>query len=571
MSEEQAFWTFNVLCDKLVPGYYSTSMHGALLDQMIFENLVAKMMPILDEHLKKNGITLSIVTLPWFLTLFINSMPLHFAQRILDCFFLEGPKILFQIGLAILKINGDELLNCKEDGSFIDTLKTYFSTLDTPINPELAKKGINKFTKLIQLAYKEFSIVDMQMITEMRKSFQMKVVHNIENFARQTTIRNLKSTGKFTNQELQLLYDRFSSAIFYVNSQSSQEEEADLLNGAPLPKANQNQKMNFESFENLLEQILIGYELSPEEIEMRKLVEKPPISPRTVLGQVMFDQFQPDEDGYLDFQQVVTGFDSILNHGSEPRIKLFFDMIDDQMLGALNSDSITKFAELLLFLYRHTGSEEYLTQIPKFIKQADNAIHGGSASPTPITSPQSADLDWALSDNPFEDTIPKSQSPTNQTKSIDIEAFKTLIAKNAWLAHFFETQLVQMITFEAPSVYRLEDRGLSRQIVDTIVDQGTKVIGTVGKRLQHFIVPPNNQLTPANNANGIQSTPSQVQMLKHEELVEPATAADSLLIDDDLLGPLDSVSRKDSKGSILDDPFDEQVLSKDMEELLVDI
>jgi hypothetical protein len=99
-SEEQAFWTLNVLCDRLLPGYYSTSMYGALLDQTILEHLLEKTMPILSKHLKKVDVQLSVACLPWFLSLFINSMPLIYAFRVLDCFFFEGPKVLFQISLG---------------------------------------------------------------------------------------------------------------------------------------------------------------------------------------------------------------------------------------------------------------------------------------------------------------------------------------------------------------------------------------------------------------------------------------------------------------------------------------
>lgn len=80
------------------PSLHSTSMYGALLDQLIFEQLVEKTMPILHEHFKRTDIQLSVACLPWFLSLYINSMPLLFAFRVLDCFFMEGPKILFQIG-----------------------------------------------------------------------------------------------------------------------------------------------------------------------------------------------------------------------------------------------------------------------------------------------------------------------------------------------------------------------------------------------------------------------------------------------------------------------------------------
>lgn len=77
--------------------YFSSSMYGVLLDQVVLERLVENYMPKITEHFKAKQIQLSVACLPWFLTLFINSMPLPFAFRILDCFFLEGPKIIFQI------------------------------------------------------------------------------------------------------------------------------------------------------------------------------------------------------------------------------------------------------------------------------------------------------------------------------------------------------------------------------------------------------------------------------------------------------------------------------------------
>ena len=39
--------------------------------------------------------------------------------RILDWFFLDGPCVLFQIGLALFKIAENEVLNTKDEGSTI--------------------------------------------------------------------------------------------------------------------------------------------------------------------------------------------------------------------------------------------------------------------------------------------------------------------------------------------------------------------------------------------------------------------------------------------------------------------
>ena len=44
------------------------------------------------------------------MTMFATQMPLELTLRIWDIFFIEGNKILFRIGLAIMKINEKELL-----------------------------------------------------------------------------------------------------------------------------------------------------------------------------------------------------------------------------------------------------------------------------------------------------------------------------------------------------------------------------------------------------------------------------------------------------------------------------
>ena len=94
-------------------------MVGAVIDNHVFDILVSKFMPVLGDHLKTYDIQLSVACLPWFLTLYLNSLPIPYALRIMDCFFLEGTKVLFQIGLAILKINGDQIMKIKDDGELM--------------------------------------------------------------------------------------------------------------------------------------------------------------------------------------------------------------------------------------------------------------------------------------------------------------------------------------------------------------------------------------------------------------------------------------------------------------------
>ena len=78
---------------------------------------------------------------------FIDIYKLHainFSFRICDLFFLHGSKTLFQVGLAILRINGEQLLDSTDDGVIISILKNYFSTLDQSAHPKFVKRTIKK-------------------------------------------------------------------------------------------------------------------------------------------------------------------------------------------------------------------------------------------------------------------------------------------------------------------------------------------------------------------------------------------------------------------------------------------
>lgn len=134
----------------------SPSMYGTVLDQRVFEHLVERCLPSIHEHFVSVDVQLSVASLPWFLSCFIASMPMVFAFRwasliqvaarsSTDFSLVQDYRLLLPHGseglvpgwvgqlastrrallmhllnrLAILKINGDELLATTDDGMFI--------------------------------------------------------------------------------------------------------------------------------------------------------------------------------------------------------------------------------------------------------------------------------------------------------------------------------------------------------------------------------------------------------------------------------------------------------------------
>ncbi|XP_063356361.1 TBC1 domain family member 9B isoform X4 [Pelmatolapia mariae] len=131
-TEEEAFWLLVALCERMLPDYYNTRVVGALVDQGVFEELTRSFLPLLYEHMQELGV-ISTISLSWFLTLFLSVMPFDSAVLLVDCFFYEGIKVIFQVALAVLHDNMDALLSCSDEGEAMTILGRY---LDNVVNKQ---------------------------------------------------------------------------------------------------------------------------------------------------------------------------------------------------------------------------------------------------------------------------------------------------------------------------------------------------------------------------------------------------------------------------------------------------
>ncbi|KAF9110868.1 hypothetical protein BGX27_005761 [Mortierella sp. AM989] len=508
-SEEQAFWTLNVLCDRLLPGYYSTSMYGALLDQTILEHLLEKTMPILSKHLKKVDVQLSVACLPWFLSLFINSMPLVYAFRVLDCFFFEGPKVLFQISLAIMKVNGDELLASKDDGAFMDILKKYFSTLDDsafPNNSNPKVRALTKFHELMLVAYKEFESVTPELVAELRRNHQLKVVHNISSFTKRSQLRNI-SPGRFTKDEMGVIYDRFYSALFYGRQQSRgsnkqdargldsstfvsflgsiahwaqvEDDQSDHDNGPTSSSSSRHRRRGSSSTTSTAR-------------EHRRVVGKHFISR-------LFERFDLNSTGLLSLQEITTGLDDIINGDLMTRMQLFFDMHDLNKDGTLSRDEILGMSESLLFIFRFDDGDTYLGAISNFIRNAFEFAEkvDGSRNQVPSVGDnskgheenlvESADggeaevsADVTSDKKPSTETLDGSEEPEIQ---MSLPSFRMVVLADETLEQFFDAGFANSFKLLEP-VDR--QRGLfAKEVFDSLLSEGRKLAGTISGGIRH--------------------------------------------------------------------------------------
>lgn len=105
------------------------------MDQSVFEELIKERLPELAEHFPDLS-SLSSVSLSWFLTLFLSVLPFHSAVCVVDSFFFHGIKAIFQLGLAVLEANAEQLSASTDDGQALMILTRLAPSHDTVKYPD---------------------------------------------------------------------------------------------------------------------------------------------------------------------------------------------------------------------------------------------------------------------------------------------------------------------------------------------------------------------------------------------------------------------------------------------------
>lgn len=335
-------------------------------------------------------------------------MPMVFAFRIIDCFMAMGPKVLFQVALAILKINGEEILNVSDDGAFISVMRSYFASLGESAHPNAANpkhRNITNFQELLVVAFREFGVITDETIASERRRFRQEIVEEIELFAKRSAVRQLRDLGRFNKGQAGVVYDHIVEAI-YRNRHEKQAREAalavagtadasalsekDKLAAAtmmkPAPPTSQDFKemrIDYDTFKIFLSEVTTW---ARDEFTISNLsglherTEKK-VAEHDFIHRI-FSAWDSDKRGSLSFQDVISGLDPIVFCEGDvlSSINWFFKL----HAGPNGSDSLTKdevlrLSESLLYLFRNEPGEGYLAAVSQLISQAFNV--GGEKSP----------------------------------------------------------------------------------------------------------------------------------------------------------------------------------------------
>eukprot|EP01119_Soliformovum_irregulare_P015626 TRINITY_DN4420_c0_g1_i2.p1 TRINITY_DN4420_c0_g1~~TRINITY_DN4420_c0_g1_i2.p1 ORF type:complete len:883 (+),score=250.00 TRINITY_DN4420_c0_g1_i2:75-2723(+) len=174
VGEEAAFWLLASICEDLVPEQYSKQLIGSIADRQFFEELATAHLPDEMDKLQAVGISIGILTYPWFMCLFIGYLPLEACCRVLDIFLFSGRKILFQMGLAILKYNSSFILEEKDPVTLMSIIKD---------------RVYEKSSDLLQIAIQDYADIEVTGL-----EFKLKAILDVEEHNRRNLVKGLQRT-----------------------------------------------------------------------------------------------------------------------------------------------------------------------------------------------------------------------------------------------------------------------------------------------------------------------------------------------------------------------------------------
>ena len=115
MDEESSFYMLHSLMKKYkLEGLYYDNFPDLKKKCFVLLNMQKKYISKLYNIFQRDGIVPTMYASSWFISLFARTVDFNIAVRILDCFFLEGFKVIYRISLALLKLSENAFCSAKK-------------------------------------------------------------------------------------------------------------------------------------------------------------------------------------------------------------------------------------------------------------------------------------------------------------------------------------------------------------------------------------------------------------------------------------------------------------------------
>ncbi|TVY42113.1 TBC domain-containing protein [Lachnellula subtilissima] len=146
-------------------GYYDHSLLASRADQQVLRQYVAEILPKLSFHLDDLGIELEALTFQWFLSVFTDCLSAEALFRVWDVVFCtnDGSTFLFQVALALLKLNEQQLLQCSTPAGIYTYINHQMTNHAISIDGLIhASEGLRKVVKRDEVENRRAKAIDAE-------------------------------------------------------------------------------------------------------------------------------------------------------------------------------------------------------------------------------------------------------------------------------------------------------------------------------------------------------------------------------------------------------------------------
>lgn len=161
---EDAFWVLTSMIENILPEkYYDSSLLASRADQVVLRQYVTDLLPQLSDHLEALSIELEALTFQWFLSVFTDCLSAEALFRVWDVVLCinDGASFLFQVALALLKLNEQALLSCESPAEIYGYINQQMTDHAISIDGLIrASEALKKVIKREEVAERRHAAID---------------------------------------------------------------------------------------------------------------------------------------------------------------------------------------------------------------------------------------------------------------------------------------------------------------------------------------------------------------------------------------------------------------------------
>ncbi|KAG7397172.1 hypothetical protein PHYBOEH_001166 [Phytophthora boehmeriae] len=129
--EEDAFWSFRLMLEELMPKYFDESVVDFHTDCLVLQEMLQAYDPALSDHFALLGVSIQLLCTKWFFSFFAESMPFEVVCRLYDVLFVDicsrrlSSKIIFSTSLAVLLYLSSTLVEIQDVNVVLDIINEF--------------------------------------------------------------------------------------------------------------------------------------------------------------------------------------------------------------------------------------------------------------------------------------------------------------------------------------------------------------------------------------------------------------------------------------------------------------